>query len=400
MKSGFIEVPMSHLMNTYARQNITFTHGEGVWLWDVNGKRYLDALSGIAVNTLGHAHPRFTAALSAQIGKLIHTSNLYQVREQELIADKLCEISGMQEVFMCNSGCEANEAAIKLARMYGNQRGIDTPTIIVMEKAFHGRTLATLSATGNRKVQAGFEPLVKGFVRVPYDDLEAIRQVAAHTPNIVAVLVEPIQGEGGIRTPDISYLHGLRKICDEHEWLLMLDEVQCGLGRTGKWFAFQHTDIMPDVMTLAKGLGSGVPVGACLAAGKATGTFKPGNHGSTFGGNPLASTAALTTLNIMEQDKLLAHTAKVGEWIKEQLQTRLGGLKGVVTVRGQGLILGIELDKPCGVLVAKALEQGLLINVTADNVVRLLPSLIFSQAEAQQMLDILCPLITEFLSQE
>jgi acetylornithine/N-succinyldiaminopimelate aminotransferase len=391
---------MSHLMNTYARQNVTFTHGEGAWLWDVNGKRYLDGLSGIAVNTLGHAHPRFTAALSAQIGKLIHTSNLYQVREQELIADKLCEISGMQEVFLCNSGCEANEAAIKLARMYGNQRGIDTPTIIVMEKAFHGRTLATLSATGNRKVQAGFEPLVKGFVRVPYDDLEAIRQVAAHTPNIVAVLVEPIQGEGGIRTPDISYLHGLRKICDEHEWLLMLDEVQCGLGRTGKWFAFQHTDIMPDVMTLAKGLGSGVPVGACLAAGKATGTFKPGNHGSTFGGNPLASTAALTTLNIMEQDKLLAHTSEVGGWIKEQLQTRLAGVKGVVTVRGQGLILGIELDKPCGVLVAKALEKGLLINVTAENVVRLLPSLIFSQAEAQQLLDILCPLITEFLSQE
>jgi acetylornithine aminotransferase len=400
MKSGFIEVPMSHLMNTYSRQNITFTHGEGVWLWDVNGKRYLDGLSGIAVNTLGHAHPGFTAALSAQIGKLIHTSNLYQVREQELIADKLCEISGMQEVFMCNSGCEANEAAIKLARLYGNQRGIDTPTIIVMEKAFHGRTLATLSATGNRKVQAGFEPLVKGFVRVPYDDLEAIRQVAAHTPNIVAVLVEPIQGEGGIRTPDISYLQGLRKICDEHEWLLMLDEVQCGLGRTGKWFAFQHTNIMPDVMTLAKGLGSGVPVGACLAAGKATGTFKPGNHGSTFGGNPLASTAALTTLNIMEQDKLLAHTAKVGGWLMQQLQTRLGGLKGVVTVRGQGLILGIELDKPCSVLVAKALEQGLLINVTADNVIRLLPSLIFTQAEAQQLLDILCPLVTEFLAQE
>jgi acetylornithine aminotransferase len=400
MKSGFLEVPMSHLMNTYARQNITFTHGEGVWLWDVNGKRYLDALSGIAVNTLGHAHPRFTAALSAQIGKLIHTSNLYQVREQELIADKLCEISGMQEVFMCNSGCEANEAAIKLARLYGNQRGIDTPTIIVMEKAFHGRTLATLSATGNRKVQAGFEPLVKGFVRVPYDDLEAIRQVAAHTPNIVAVLVEPIQGEGGIRTPDISYLQGLRKICDEHEWLLMLDEVQCGLGRTGKWFAFQHTNIMPDVMTLAKGLGSGVPVGACLAAGKATGTFKPGNHGSTFGGNPLASTAALTTLNIMEQDKLLAQADKVGGWIKQQLQTRLGGVKGVVTVRGQGLILGIELDKPCGELVAKALEQGLLINVTADNVIRLLPSLIFSQAEAQQLLDILCPLVTEFLARE
>jgi len=391
---------MSHLMNTYARQPVTFTHGEGAWLWDVNGKRYLDALSGIAVNTLGHAHPRFTAALSAQIGKLIHISNLYQVREQELVADKLCELSGMQEVFLCNSGCEANEAAIKLARMYGNQRGIETPTIIVMEKAFHGRTLATLSATGNRKVQAGFEPLVKGFVRVPYDDLDAIRQVAAHTPNIVAVLVEPIQGEGGIRTPDISYLQGLRKICDEHEWLLMLDEVQCGLGRTGKWFAFQHTGIMPDVMTLAKGLGSGVPVGACLAAGKAAGTFKPGNHGSTFGGNPLASTAALTTLNIMEQDKLLDHAAKLGAWLKQQLQTRLGGLKGVITVRGQGLMLGIELDKPCGALVGKALEKGLLINVTADNVVRLLPSLIFSEAEAQQLLDLLCPLITDFLSQE
>lgn len=391
---------MSHLMNTYARQPVTFTHGEGVWLWDTEGKRYLDALSGIAVNTLGHAHPKFTAALSAQIGKLIHTSNLYQVREQELIADKLCELSGMQEVFLCNSGCEANEAAIKLARLYGNQRGIDTPTIIVMEKAFHGRTLATLSATGNRKVQAGFEPLVKGFVRVPYDDLDAIRQVAQHTPNIVAVLVEPIQGEGGIRTPDISYLQNLRKICDEHEWLLMLDEVQCGVGRTGKWFAFQHTDIMPDVMTLAKGLGSGVPVGACLAAGKAAGTFKPGNHGSTFGGNPLASTAALTTLNIMEQDKLLAHADQLGTWLKQQFQTRLGGVKGVVTVRGQGLMLGIELDKPCGDLVGKARKQGLLINVTADSVIRLLPSLIFSQAEAQQLLDMLCPLITDFLSQE
>jgi acetylornithine aminotransferase len=387
-------------MNTYARQPVTFTHGEGAWLWDVNGKRYLDALSGIAVNTLGHAHPRLTAALTNQIGKLIHISNLYQVREQELVADKLCELSGMQEVFLCNSGCEANEAAIKLARMYGNQRGIETPTIIVMEKAFHGRTLATLSATGNRKVQAGFEPLVKGFVRVPYDDLDAIRQVAAHTPNIVAVLVEPIQGEGGIRTPDISYLQGLRKICDEHEWLLMLDEVQCGLGRTGKWFAFQHTGIMPDVMTLAKGLGSGVPVGACLAAGKAAGTFKPGNHGSTFGGNPLASTAALTTLNIMEQDKLLDHAAKLGAWLKQQLQTRLGGLKGVITVRGQGLMLGIELDKPCGVLVGRALEQGLLVNVTADNVVRLLPALVFTEAEAQQLLDVLCPLITEFLAQE
>jgi len=391
---------MSHLMNTYARQPITFSHGEGAWLWDIDGKRYLDALSGIAVNTLGHAHPKFTAALSAQICKLIHTSNLYQIREQELIADKLCELSKMQEVFFCNSGCEANEAAIKLARLYGNQRGIDTPTIIVMERAFHGRTLATLSATGNRKVQAGFEPLVKGFVRVPYDDLEAIRQVALRTPNIVAVLVEPIQGEGGIRTPDISYLQELRKICDEHEWLLMLDEVQCGLGRTGKWFAFQHTDIMPDVMTLAKGLGSGMPIGACLTADKATGIFKPGNHGSTFGGNPLASTAALATLTIMEQDKLLAHTEQLGAWIKQQLQSRLGDLQGVLTVRGQGLMLGIELDRACGVLVAQALEQGLLINVTVDSVIRLLPPLVFTEAEAQQMLDILCPLVTEFLAQE
>jgi acetylornithine aminotransferase len=387
-------------MNTYNRQPVTFTHGEGAWLWDTDGKRYLDALSGIAVNTLGHAHPKFTAALTAQIGKLIHTSNVYQVREQELLADKLCELSKLQEVFLCNSGCEANEAAIKLARMYGNQRGIDTPTIIVMEKAFHGRTLATLSATGNRKVQAGFEPLVKGFVRVPYNDLEAIRTVASHTPNIVAVLVEPIQGEGGIRTLDIDYLHGLRKICDEHEWLLMLDEVQCGMGRTGKWFAFQYTDILPDVMTLAKGLGSGVPIGACLAAGKAAGTFKPGNHGSTFGGNPLASTAALTTLNIMEQDKLLDHAATLGAWIKQQLQARLSGVKGIVAIRGQGLILGIELDKPCAEIVAKALAIGLLINVTADNVIRLLPPLIFSQEEAQQLLDTLCPLITEFLAQE
>ncbi len=391
---------MSHLMNTYARQPVTFSHGEGAWLWDVNGKRYLDALSGIAVNTLGHAHPKLTAALTAQVGKLIHTSNIYEVREQELIADKLCQLSGMQEVFLCNSGCEANEAAIKLARMYGNLRGIDTPTVIVMEKAFHGRTLATLSATGNRKVQAGFEPLVKGFVRVPYDDLDAIRQVAQHTPNIVAVLVEPIQGEGGIRTPDISYLQGLRKICDEHEWLLMLDEVQCGLGRTGKWFAFQHAGILPDVMTLAKGLGSGVPVGACLAAGKAAGTFKPGNHGSTFGGNPLACTAALTTLNTMEQDKLLDHAEKLGSWLKGQFQSRLGGVKGMVTVRGQGLMLGIELDRPCGALVGKALEKGLLINVTADSVIRLLPPLVFTEAEAQQLLEILCPLVTDFLAQE
>ncbi|MFH2135874.1 MAG: aspartate aminotransferase family protein [Pseudomonadota bacterium] len=391
---------MSHLMNTYARQPVAFTHGEGVWLFDSNGKRYLDALAGIAVNTLGHAHPEFTAALTAQIGKLIHVSNVYQIPEQERIADKLCELSGMQEAFLCNSGCEANEAAIKLARMYGHSKGIDIPHIIVMEKSFHGRTLATLSATGNRKVQAGFEPLVKGFVRVPYDDITAVEQVAANNPDVVAILVEPIQGEGGIRIPDAAYLQGLRKICDANGWLLMLDEVQSGIGRTGKWFAHQHTDIKPDVMTLAKGLGSGVPVGACLTAGNAVGTFKPGNHGSTFGGNPLACTAALTTLSIMEKQNMLAHAATLGIWIKQQFQERLGGLKGVVAVRGLGMMIGIELGKPCGELVGKALDSGLLINVTADNVVRLVPSLIYTQTEAQQLVDMLCPLIESLLMQE
>ena len=390
---------MSHLMNTYARLPVAFTHGEGAWLWDSDGKRYLDALAGIAVNTLGHAHPRFTAALIAQIGKLIHVSNIYQVHEQEQLADKLCALSNMQEVFLCNSGCEANEAAIKLARMFGHHKGIEMPSIIVMEKAFHGRTLATLSATGSRKVQAGFEPLVKGFVRVPYDDLAAIRQVAEHNHDIVAVLVEPIQGEGGIRTLDIHYLEQLRKICDQHDWLLMLDEVQCGIGRTGKWFAHQHTGILPDVMTLAKGLGSGVPVGACLTAGKAAGTFKPGNHGSTFGGNPLACTAALTTLEIMEQDKLPDHAASIGNFLLQGLRARLGLLAGVTSIRGQGLMVGIELNKPCGDLVQRALAQGLLINVTADNVIRLLPPLVFTQTEAQQLLDMLCSLVTDFLMQ-
>ncbi len=388
---------MSHLMNTYARQPVTFTHGAGVWLWDTDGKRYLDGLSGIAVNTLGHAHPRFTAALNTQIGKLIHCSNVYQVQEQEMLADKLCALSDMQEVFLCNSGCEANEAAIKLARLYGHHQGIENPSVIVMEKAFHGRTLATLSATGNRKVQAGFEPLVGGFVRVPYDDLEAVRHVAQHNREVVAVLVEPIQGEGGVRTLDIHYLQQLRKLCDEQNWLLMLDEVQCGMGRTGKWFAFQHSAIVPDVMTLAKGLGSGVPIGACLAAGKAAGTFKPGNHGSTFGGNPLASTAGLTTLNILEQDNLLAHAEQMGLFIRDGIASALQGVAGIKEIRGQGLIIGIELDKPCGDLVKLALAKGLLINVTADSVIRLLPPLILSQAEAQHLIDTLSPLIKEFL---
>jgi len=384
-------------MNTYARLPVAFARGEGAWLWDNEGKKYLDGLAGIAVNTLGHAHPRFTAALNEQIGKLIPCSNLYEVGGQESLADKLCNLSGMQEVFFCNSGCEANEAAIKLARMYGHKKGIESPSIIVMEKAFHGRTLATLSATGNRKVQAGFEPLVKGFVRVPYNDLDAIRQVAQNNREVVAVFVEPLQGEGGIRTLDIDYLNQLRTICDEQNWLLMLDEVQCGIGRTGKWFAFQHTSILPDVMTLAKGLGSGVPVGACLAAGKATGTFQPGNHGSTFGGNPLACAAGLTTLNILEQDKLLAHAKSLGEFINKGFTTALEGVGGVKEIRGQGLMIGIELDRPCGELVKQALVKGLLINVTADSVIRLLPPLIMSEAEAQQLLDILCPLIKEFL---
>lgn len=384
-------------MNTYARLPVAFERGEGAWLWDTAGKRYLDALSGIAVNTLGHAHPQFTAALQTQIGKLIHCSNVYQVREQEWLADKLCALSGMQEVFFSNSGCEANEAAIKLARMYGHGKGIEIPNIIVMEKSFHGRTLATLSATGNRKVQAGFEPLVKGFVRVPYDDLAAVEQAAAHNPSIVAILVEPIQGEGGIRTPEPAYLQGLRRICDQKGWLLMLDEVQSGIGRTGKWFAHQHSGILPDVMTLAKGLGSGVPIGACLTAGTAAGTFKPGNHGSTFGGNPLACTAGLTTLNLLEQNGLLAHAEALGNFIRDGFTRRLGQLAGVKQIRGQGLMIGIELDKPCGALVKTALENGLLINVTADSVVRLLPPLVLSEDEARHLIDTLSPLIETFL---
>ena len=388
---------MSHVMNTYARLPVSFVRGEGVWLWDSEGKRYLDGLSGIAVNTLGHAHPRLTAALREQVGKLIHCSNVYQISEQEQLADKLCSLANMQEVFFSNSGCEANEAAIKLARLYGHKRGIESPTIIVMEKSFHGRTLATLSATGNRKVQAGFEPLVKGFVRVPYDDLDAVRQLAKNHRDVVAVLVEPIQGEGGIRTPDAAYLQQLREICTEQSWLLMLDEVQTGVGRTGKWFAHQHAGIVPDVMTLAKGLGSGVPVGACLAAGAATGTFGPGNHGSTFGGNPLACVAGLTTLEVMEQDQLLAHAEQLGQFFRQGLDTALQGVKGYQETRGRGLMIGVALDKPCSELVKLALAKGLLINVTADSVVRLLPSLVMTQDEAQQLMDILCPLIKDFL---
>lgn len=389
---------MSHVMNTYARLPVAFSHGQGSRITDTNGKEYLDALSGIAVSTLGHAHPKLVEALSAQAGRLLHTSNLYGVKGQESLADKLCERSGMDEVFFCNSGCEANEAAIKLARFYGHKKGIEAPAIIVMEKAFHGRTLATLSATGNRKAQAGFEPLVAGFIRVPYDDLEAIKTVAEHHGNIVAVMLEIIQGEGGIHLASIEFQKQLRQLCDENEWLLICDEVQCGMARTGKWFGYQHAGIQPDIATLAKGLGSGVPIGACMAGGRAKGLFGPGNHGSTFGGNPLACTAALTTIEVIEQDELMANAERVGELIRQGFRESLAGLGGVVEIRGHGLMIGIELDRPCGELVGKALAAGLLINVTAEKVVRLLPPLILSEAEAQELVQRTVPLVKEFLA--
>jgi acetylornithine/N-succinyldiaminopimelate aminotransferase len=388
---------MSHVMNTYARLPVTFSHGKGCRITDTEGKEYLDALSGIAVSTLGHAHPRLVEAIAAQAGRMLHTSNLYRIREQEQLADKLAGLSGLQEVFFGNSGAEANEAAIKLARFYGHKKGIELPTIIVMEKSFHGRTMATLSATGNYKVQAGFEPLVAGFVRVPYGDLDAIRAVAEHNHHIVAVMLEVIQGEGGIHLADPAYYQGVRQICDAHEWLMICDEVQCGMGRTGKWFGFQQAGVQPDVATLAKGLGSGVPIGACLAGGRAAGLFGPGNHGSTFGGNPLACSAALTTIDVMEQDGLLANAATVGALIRKLFGEALAGVAGVVDIRGHGLMIGIELDRPCGVLVGKALEAGLLINVTGDKIIRLLPPLIFSENDARELVDRSAPLIKEFL---
>ncbi len=388
---------MSHLMNTYSRQPVAFARGEGVWLWDTEGRKYLDGVAGVAVNSLGHAHPRLVKAICDQAGSLIHTSNLYGISLQEQLADRLCALSGMDNVFVCNSGCEANEAMIKLARLYGHQKGIDNPAIIVMEKSFHGRTLATLSATGNRKVQAGFEPLVSGFVRVPYNDVPAIEQVAAHNQNVVAVMVEPIQGEGGVNTPDGEYLKRIREICDRQGWLLMLDEVQTGIGRTGKWFEHQHAHIVPDVMALAKGLGSGMPVGACLAKGAAAEVFKPGNHGSTFGGNPLACAAAIATLDAIEQDGLMVNAWETGNFIRDSLAERLRGVAGVVEARGMGMMIGVELDRPCGDLVARARDKGLLINVTVDSVVRLLPPLVMNRQEAQQLVDILAPLIREFL---
>ena len=388
---------MSHVMNTYARLPVTFSHGQGCRIFDTEGREYLDALSGIAVSTLGHAHPRLVSAIAAQAGRMLHTSNLYRIGEQEQLADRLAALSGMQEIFFCNSGCEANEAAIKLARFYGHKQGIETPTIIVMEKAFHGRTMATLSATGNRKTQAGFEPLVSGFVRVPYDDLAAIKAVAEHNKNIVAVMLEIVQGEGGIHLASVEFQKELRQFCDEQGWLLICDEVQCGMARTGKWFGYQHAGIQPDVATLAKGLGSGVPIGACMVSGKAAGLFGPGNHGSTFGGNPLACTAALTTIATIEQDGLMANAERVGALIRSLMAEGLAGCKGVVDIRGHGLMIGIELDRPCSELVGQALAAGLLINVTADKVIRLLPPLIFSDNDARELVARSLPLIKEFL---
>ena len=389
---------MSHVMNTYARQPVEFVRGQGAWLYDAAGRKYLDALAGIAVNTLGHNHPRLVRALTEQVGRIIHTSNLFQNPLQEQAADRVAEITGLDEVFFCNSGLEANEAAIKVARKYGHDRGVNEPAIIVMEKAFHGRSLATLSAGGSRKVQAGFEPLVQGFVRVPLNDLEAVRQVAARNNNVVAVFVEPIQGEAGINVSPLEYLKGLKDICDRRQWLFISDEVQCGLGRTGRWFVYQHAGFLPDVVPLAKGLAGGVPVGACVVGNRAKGVFKPGNHGSTFGGNPLAMAGVIATIDTMKDEGLLENAARVGNAIREGMAAGLQGLPGVVEVRGMGMMLGIELDRPCGELVKMGLEAGIVFNVTADNVVRLLPPLVLTADEGREVVARLAPLVREFLS--
>ena len=388
------------LMSNYARLPVRFERGAGANLWDSDGKKYLDALSGVAVCGLGHAHPAVTEALCTQAAKLIHTSNIYEIPLQEELSAELAKLAGMERVFFCNSGAEANEAAIKIARLHGHKRGIKEPAIIVMEGSFHGRTLATLTATGNRKVQAGFEPLVKGFIRVPFDDLDAICAVAENSDNVVAVLVEPIQGEGGIRIPAADYLAGVRALCDRNDWLLMLDEVQTGVARTGRWFAFQHNGIQPDVMALAKGLGNGMPIGACLARGAAAEVFGPGNHGSTFGGNPLACSAALAVVQTVEKEGLAARAEQLGQRMLDGFHQQLLDVNGVVAIRGLGLMLAVELDRPCGDLVKTALARGLLINVTAERVVRLLPPLIISDAQADRIVTEVSQLITEFLAQE
>ena len=390
--------PMPHVLNTYGRLPIALSHGQGVWVWDTEGRRYLDGLGGIAVNTLGHNHPKLVPALQDQVAKLIHCSNYYEIPLQEALAAKLCEISGLSGAFFCNSGLEANEAALKIARKFGHDKGIDRPEVIVYERAFHGRSIATLSATGNPKVQAGFGPLVEGFTRVPMNDMAAIEYQARSNPNVVAVFLEVIQGEGGINASRADYLQGLRKICDERDWLLMLDEVQCGVGRTGKWFAHQWAGIQPDVMPLAKGLGSGVPIGAVVVGPRAINVLGPGNHGTTFGGNPLAMRAGVETLRIMEEDGLMANAEAMGRLLVTELKAQLDGLPGVLEFRGAGLMIGIQLDRPCSALLGQAAEAGLMISVTADSVIRLLPPLIIDADETRQIAAILCPLVKRFLT--
>ena len=394
-----IEAASPHVMNTYGRLPIALSHGQGCRVWDVNGKSYLDALGGIAVNTVGHNHPKLVAALCDQIGKIIHSSNYYHVPLQETLAAKLVALSGLENVFFCSTGLEANEAALKLARKFGHDKGIERPEIVVYEKAFHGRSIATLSATGNPKVQAGFGPLVEGFIRVPINSMDALKAATDGNPNVVAVFFEAIQGEGGVHAMQDEYLRQVRELCDERDWLLMIDEVQCGMGRTGKWFAHQWAGIKPDVMPLAKGLGSGVPVGAVVAGPKAAHIFGPGNHGTTFGGNPLAMRAGVETIRIMEEDGLLANAVTVGDHLRAALVRELGGLPGFKEVRGRGLMLGVELHKPCGVLVNHAAEKGLLISVTADTVIRMVPSLIMTTAEADEVVSILCPLVRQLLQE-
>jgi acetylornithine/N-succinyldiaminopimelate aminotransferase len=389
-----------HLMATYNRLPVQFAKGDGVWLWDSEHRQYLDAISGIAVCGLGHAHPAVTKALCEQAATLVHTSNLYGITLQAQLADRLCDLAGMERAFFCNSGAEANEAAIKIARLYGHSKGITCPAIIVMEQSFHGRTLATLTATGNRRIQAGFEPLVRGFIRVPYNDLDAIRTVAGNNSDTVAVLVEPVQGEGGINVPDSGYLDGIRELCNANGWLMMLDEIQTGVGRTGEWFAWQHSDARPDVITLAKALGNGVPIGACLAQGTAAEVMQPGKHGTTFGGNPLACRAGIAVLEAMTRDDLVSRAAELGEHMRAGLVSSLADTAGVSDIRGLGLMIGIELDRPCSELVARALRVGLLINVTAERVVRLLPPLILTDKQADLIVKQVSDLIRDFLAGE
>jgi acetylornithine/N-succinyldiaminopimelate aminotransferase len=397
--SQFPAAASPHVMNTYGRLPIAMSHGRGCRAWDVNGKQYLDALAGIAVNTLGHAHPKLVPALQEQVGKMIHCCNYYHVPDQERLAQMLVERSGMTNVFFCSTGLEANEAALKLARKFGHNKGIERPEIVVYEKAFHGRSIATLSATGNPKIQAGFGPLVEGFIRVPVNDLAALEKATAGNPNVVAVFFEAIQGEGGVNPMTVDYMQGVRAMCDQHDWLMMIDEVQCGMGRTGKWFAHQWAGIVPDVMPLAKGLGSGVPVGAVVVGPKAANIFTPGAHGTTFGGNPLAMRAGVETIRIMEEDGLLDNAAQVGKHLQTRLLTALLEKPGVKQVRGHGLMIGIELDRPCGVIAQRALDAGLLLSVTADSVIRLVPPLIMSAAEADEVVAILVPIIVDFLAE-